>query len=66
MVYTELAPRQQQFHMASAMQQPKSAIHGNLKICATKRIQSLIQNYMQQVHSESAQEQRVVLYKSDE
>ena len=26
MVYTELAPRRQQFHVAPAMQQPKSAV----------------------------------------
>ena len=30
MVYTELAPRRQQFHVAPAMQQPKSAISTQL------------------------------------
>ena len=46
MVYTELALRWQQFHMAPAMQQQMSVIRTPLpwilKICATKRIQSLI------------------------
>ena len=40
MVYTELVPRRQQFHMAPAMQQPNSAVstllQWILKICAVK------------------------------
>ena len=70
MVYTEHVLRPQQFHVTSAMQQPKSTISTPLlwilKICATKRILSLIWNYMQHVHSEFAREQRIVLYKSNE
>ena len=31
-----------------------------------KKLQSLIQNYVRHVHSESAREQRIVLYKSYE
>ena len=57
MVYTELALRWQQFHMAPAMQQQMSVIRTPLpwilKICATKRIQSLIWNHMWHVRSES-------------
>ena len=48
------------FHVAPAMQQPKSAISTPLpwilKIHTTKRLQSLIQNHMRYAHSESAQE----------
>ena len=49
MVYTELAPRRQQFHVAPAMQQPKSAVNTPLpwilKNTRYKKIQSLIQNH---------------------
>ena len=39
---------------------------GNFKIRVTKRLHSLIQNHMRHVRSESAREQRIALYKSDE
>ena len=69
MVYTELAPRRQQFHAAPATQQPNSAIstlrRWILKTRAIKRIQSLIQNHMQHECSESAREQKLALFKSD-
>ena len=38
----------------------------NSKNTCYKRIQSLIQNHMRHVHSESAREQRIALYKSYE
>ena len=31
MVYTELAPRRQQFHVAPAMQQPKSTVRTSFR-----------------------------------
>ena len=67
MVYTELAPRWQQFQVAPAMQQPKSAVSTPLpwmlKICTIySRIQSLIQNHIRHVRDESAGEQRITLY----
>ena len=78
MVSTELAPRWQQFHVAPAMQQPKSAVSTPLpwilKIRAIyNRIQSLVHNHIQRVQrvcsraensvcKESAREQRIALY----
>ena len=63
MVYTELAPKRQNFHVAQAMQQPTSAISISIStpslpwiliIRATKRIQSLIHihNQMRYVRRE--------------
>ena len=70
MVYTETALRRQQFHVAPAMQQLKSATSTPLPwiliIRAIKRIQSLIQNHMRHERNESAREWRIALYKSDE
>ena len=72
MVYTELAPRRQQFQVAPAVQEPKSAISTPLPwIFKTKtrreRIQSLIQNHMRHERSESVREQRIAaIYKSYE
>ena len=70
MVYTELAPRRQQFHVAPAMQQPNSAVNYaisvDIKNTRYERIQSLIQNRMRHERSESAREQRTAIYKSDE
>ena len=57
MVYTERAPRQQQFYVAPALQQPNSAVGAPLvwisKQTRHKRPQSIIQNHMQHEHSES-------------
>ena len=69
MVYTELAPRQQQFHVAQAMQHQPITEHitsVDIKNTRINRIQSLIQNHMQHVRSESARKQRITLSKSDE
>ena len=73
-MYTELALRQQQFHMAPATQQPNGAVSTSLwwilktylKVRAKERLLSLIQNYMRHERSESAQEQRIALYESDQ
>ena len=75
-VYTELALRRRQFRVAPAMQQAKSVISTPLpwiliiraikKKKKKKRIQSLVQNHMRHVRSESAREQRIALYKSYE
>ena len=59
------------FHVAPAMQQPKSATSTSLPwiliIHATKGYShSLIRNHMRHVLSESAEEQRIALYKSGE
>ena len=62
LVYTENAPRRQQFHVAPAMQQPKSV---DIKNTRYKMIQSLIQNHTVHVRNESAQGQRLALHKSD-
>ena len=59
MVHTERAPKRQQFHVAPARQQPKSANQYTNSVAInntrSKRIQSLIQNH---VRSESAGESR--------
>ena len=44
MVYTEFAPRWQQFHLAPAMQQPKSAITTPLQWIFKKRVIKLVTN----------------------
>ena len=70
MMYTELAPRRQQFHVAPAMQQANSAVNYTISVdiknTRYKRTQSLIQNHVRHERTESAREQRTVLYKSDE
>ena len=76
MVYTELAPRRQQFHAAPAMQQPNSTVSTPLwwvfkqkqnknknKKLRYKRLQSLIQNPIQHERSETAREQRTAKLK---
>ena len=65
MVYTELAPRWQQCHMAPAMQQANSVVSTPLLwiLKHYKRIQSFIQNHMRHEHAESARKQRITLYK---
>ena len=67
MVHTERAPKRQQFHVAPARQQTKSANQYTTSVginnTRSKRIQSLIQNH---VRSASAREQRIALYKSYE
>ena len=56
------------FHVA--MQQPQSAYQYTTSVDINntryKRIQSLIQNHMRHVRIESAQEQRIALFKSYE
>ena len=67
MVYTELAPRQQHFmwhQLCSNQKRYQYTTSVDIKNTSYKRIQSLIQNHMRHVHSESAQEQRIALYKS--
>ena len=58
MVYTELAPRRQQFHVAPATQQPNSAVNYTISVdiknTRYKWTQSLIQNHMRHERSESA------------
>ena len=60
------------FHVAPAMQQPKSATQytaSDVDINNTRyseRIQSLIHIHLQHVRSESAREQRIAPYKSDQ
>ena len=65
MVYTELAPRWQQCHMAPAMQQANSVASTPLLwiLKHYKRIQSFIQNHMRHERAESARKQRITLYK---
>ena len=57
MVYIEIVPRQQQFDVAPAMQQPKQhhqyTTSMDIKNMCYKRIQSLIQNHLQHMCSES-------------
>ena len=62
MVYTELAPRRQQFHVAPDMQQPNSAISQytisvDTKHMRYKRIYSLLTFSCKDVRSECAREQ---------
>ena len=76
MLSTEPAPRRQQFHVAPAMQQPKSAVSTPLRWIfekkkrkekkRDKRIQSLTDNHIRYERSESAREQRIEAYKSDQ
>ena len=69
MVYTELVLRRQQFHVAPAMQEPKECYQYTTSVDNNrcyKRMQSLIQNHMRHVLSESAQDQWIALYKSYE
>ena len=68
MVYTECAPKQQQFHMApdSAVSTPLCAVSTPLWWILKEWIQSLIQNHVKHELGESAREQRIVLYKSDQ
>ena len=58
MVYTELAPRRQQFHVAPATQQPNSAVNYTISVdiknTRYKWTQSLIQNHMRHERSEFA------------
>ena len=69
-VYTECVLRQQQLHVAPAMQQPNSALSMPLTwiifffFNQCKRLQSLIYNHMWQELSKPAQEQRIALYKN--
>ena len=70
-VYTECVLRQQQLHMAPAMQQPNSAlsmpltwIHIYFFFNQCKRLQSLIYNHMWQELGKPAQERRIALYKN--
>ena len=63
MVYTELVPRQQQFHVAPAM--PALQVHhfgGKSKT----RYEKLFSHVESHASAESAREQRTVLYKSDQ
>ena len=54
MVYTELAPRRQQFHVATAMYQPNSATTSvDIKNTCYKKIQPLLQNHMQHERTQS-------------
>ena len=62
MMYTEHVPRWQQLHMALSGHQ----YGGYIFFLNHKRIQSLIQNHMQHECNESAQEQRIALYKSNQ
>ena len=68
-MYTESVPRWQQFHMAPALQQPKSTVSTPLgwilKTCS-KKLRSLIQNHTRQECSESAREQRTALHKGEQ
>ena len=67
MVYTELAPRRQQFHMQQTTKERcQYSTSVDIKNTRYERIQSLIQNHMRHVRSESAREQRIALYKSEE
>ena len=66
-VYTELAPRRQQFHVAPVMQQPKRAISTPfpwvLILRTVKRLQPLIQNRMRQVRRVSSRAEKSTLWK---
>ena len=68
MVYTELASRRQQFHVAPAMQKTNNAVSARLRwiliIRSVKSMHSLIQNQMRIEYSGSGREQRMVLNKS--
>ena len=64
-VYTERAPKRQQFHVAPGMQQPSSAVSTSLR-WIFKNVQLLIQNRIRQERSESARELRTAPYKSDQ
>ena len=65
-------PKWQQLHVARAMHEPNSDVSTPLrwifKTALYKRLQlqSLIQKHMQHKHSESAWEQRIALYKSNQ
>ena len=67
MVDTEFVPRQQQFYVVPAMQQPDTAVTTSVDIknMHYKRIQSFIQNHMQHESSESPWEQTIALHKSN-
>ena len=74
MMYTELAPRRQQFYVAPELQQPNSVVvRYTTSLAITKRainvliffIQSRIQNHRRHERSESAREQSIFLITSD-
>ena len=69
MVYIEIAPRQQQFHVAPDMQQPKQHHQYTTSMDITnmcyKRIQSLIQNQLQHMYSYRSVHDNTPLYLSD-
>ena len=68
MVYTELAPRRQQFRVHQPCNEPNSTVSTPLRwIFKThaERTQSLIANQMRHECSESAEELRVALNKRD-
>ena len=67
MVYTELAPRRQQFHVAATIKERyQYTTSVDIKNARYERIQSLIQNNMRHERSKSAREKMTALYKGDE
>ena len=66
MVYTECAPRWQQFDVAPAMQQPNSIVSTPLWWILKNPQGLVIQNRIQQERNETAGEWRTGLYKSDQ
>ena len=70
MVYTELAPEMAAVSLgtshATSRERYQYTTTVDIKNTRYKKIQSLIHNYTRYVRSESAREQRIALYKSDE
>ena len=70
MVYTDLAPRRQRFHVAPATQQPNTAVKYSTSVAIKNarytRLQSFIQNHRRHKRTESARQQRIALYKNDQ
>ena len=66
-MYTECALRQHQYHTASAMQPVNNAVSPPLqRLFKMSYKKSLIRNHMWQERDESAWEQRIALYKSNQ
>ena len=68
-MYTERAPRRQQFYLAPAIQQQKQRCQYTTSVDTEntryERLQSLIQNHIRQECSLSARERRIAPYKGD-